>query len=220
MCAPCFSFLPQPKACPECRGPYDNPVRHNLVVEGIISRTESAVSCGNWSCKEMIRGVRMTEHMAECRHRTVPCPHSFCTSKISFNSVGEHIKVHKAVRMSTNQTVYFPMSKYKEWANHNWALVVYEEQGQRFYLQCLSRNKVFMAWVKVEGGREEAARWRATITVPSPKKNIICESELFPIDSTTEDLIDSGDCLVMVEKELVKFNAANEIPLEISLTKV
>ena len=74
--------------------------------------------------------------------------------------------------------------------------------------------------VIVEGGRQEAARWRSTITVSSPKKVVICESEVFPIDMTTEDIIISGDCLVMTENEMVKFNAANKIPIKISLKMV
>ena len=155
----------------------------------------------------MVRGVRMVEHMAQCRHRMVPCPSSACKSKILFNNVSDHIIMHNSVSMDIDQAFELHMSRKKVRNHEDWSPMVYEMQGQRFYLQCLFRNNIFMAMVIVEGGRQEAARWRSTITVSSPKKVVICESEVFPIDMTTEDIISSGDCLVMAENEMVKFNA-------------
>ena len=188
VCSPCHTSLPGPKLCPECRGPYDNPVRHNLLAQRIISRTQSPVSCGNLTCKEMIQGVRMAEHMAECRHRMVPCPFSSCYSKILISDVSEHIKVHHHAisRRMINMKDDFTIENDSDDSDADWDPTVYKVQGQRFYLQCLLRKKIFMAWVMVEGGREEASKWRATIAVTRPKKNSICESDVFPIDMTTE----------------------------------
>ena len=77
-----------------------------------------------------------------------------------------------------------------------------------------------MAWVMVKGGKEEASRWRATISVRHPKKIVTSESDVFPIDMTSEEIIDRGDCFFMVDKELVKFDTSEEMPLNISLVKV
>ena len=192
------------------------------------------MSCGNVTCKEMIQGVRMEKHMAECKHRMVPCPSSACTSNMLLDTVSDHMKVHraltgaelrlkvvhKAVTRNMNSEVSLPMSPYKNNANCNWVTMVFEVKGQQFYLQCLSRNKIFMAWVMVKGGREEASRWRATISVRHPKKIVTSESDVFPIDMTTEEIINFGDCFFMVDKELVKFHTSDEMPLNISLVKV
>ena len=222
MCAPCYSSLPQPKLCPECHGLYENPVRRSLAVERLIARTAADVSCGNWSCGEMIQGVKMAEHMAECRHRTVPCPYSGCSRKKLLNSVGKHVKVHNAYSCGRdiNMKVNLGMSIYKNQVDGNWFPIVCEVQGQRFFVQCLHRNKVLMAWVKVEGGREEAVQWRATISVLSSKKNDFCEFDVFPIDVTSEDIINSGDCFVKNKKELEKFYTTDGLPIKICLMKV
>ena len=196
------------------------PVRHNLVAERIISRTDSRVSCGNWRCKEMIQGRRMTDHMAECKHRMVPCPYSACGRKMSFNSVNEHIKGHKSSTRNINTEVRITMKGYNNHARADWPPVVFKVQGQRFYLQCVLRNNIFMAWFMVEGGRKEATKWRATISVLSPKNDVICKSEVYPIDMTTKDVMDSGDCFVMIKKQLMKFCIVNKIPINLCLEKV
>ena len=102
------------------------------------------------------------------------------------------------------QEIELALSEDKELnLDSDWSPVVYEMQGQRFYLQCLFRNKMFMAFV----------------IVLSRKKVVMCDSEVFPIDMTTEDIINSGDCLVMNENEMVKFYAANLIPIQVNLSK-
>ena len=148
----------------------------------------------------------------------VPCPG--CASKVLFNNVSEHIKVHNAENRSIKQEFELGLTEDKEFnMSSNWVPFVFEVQGQRFYLQCLFRNNIFMALVIVEGGRQEAAKWRASVSVLSPKKALICNSEVFPIDMSTEDMINSGDCLVLNENELVKFYAANIIPIQVNLSK-
>ena len=150
----------------------------------------------------------------------VPCPFPMCPSKVLFNNVSEHIKVHNAESRNIKEYIELALSEDKELKLYsNWDPFVFEVQGQRFYLQCLFRNNIFMALVIVEGGRQEAAKWRASVSVLSPKKALICNSEVFPIDMSTEDMINSGDCLVLNENELVKFYAANIIPIQVNLSK-
>ena len=88
---------------------------------------------------------------------------------------------------------------------------------QRFYIQCLFRHNVFMAWVKVEEGREEAALWKANFNIPSLNKKISCETNVFPIDMSNDEIIASGDCLLLGEREMQRFFVAGKIHIDLQL---
>ena len=224
VCSPCYSLLGAAKPCPECRGQYDSPVRRNVLAERLIASATFAVSCGNMECEEMVLGREVGEHMAECKHREVPCPFIRCRNRIKLGSVREHIKLHRPV-MCINLKFKFGLSEvlknnFKNKIEFIFPLQVFKQQGQRFYLQCFSRNKMFIATVKVEGGREEAARWRVTVTIPSARKTVSCESEVFPMDMSTTDMINSGECLFLMEKEVERFFGDGVIPVDINIKQV
>ena len=91
--------------------------------------------------------------------------------------------------------------------------------GQTFYIQFLHRNKTFMGWLKVEAEREEAAMMRVNFNILSDGgKKISCETEVFPIDMSNEAIIDSGDCLLLGEREMQRFLGVGEIHIGIHLT--
>ena len=66
----------------------------------------------------------------------------------------------------------------------------------------------------------EAAKWRVTITVFSPQKNTISESDVFPIVMTAEEIYDTGNYLVMSEKQVEKFSTSNGMPIKLSEVRV
>ena len=74
-----------------------------------------------------------------------------------------------------------------------------------------------MAWIKVKGGWEGAAMWRANFNIPSLDKNISCKTKVFPIDMSNDAIIDSGDCLILAEREVKRFFGVGKIQIDVNI---
>ena len=196
MCADCFADLRLPKVCPLGRCDYDLPVRRNLAVEDIIADAVLPVSCANagFGCQAMARGPQIQDHLSECDFRKVPCPCTFCDKIVRFADVKQHILVHNPCFIFSKASLAIRNDNTYNWG---WPMI-HDEDGQKFYLKCVERDGAFMAWLVVEGGRREAAKWRTCITIEGPMKvDITFEIDVIPIDTSTADVIESGQFATM-----------------------
>jgi len=200
VCGSCFTKLPA-QLCPLARCEYDRPPRHNLMAEQIIARGGVAMDCDNadQGCLETGVGQALEEHLPECLYRKVPCPDTYCKKRIRLNKLDRHLD-----GTSHNHRVkrhFRPCSKFSvsEKRNKDWKLKMpQEKKGVSFYKQMVVREGTWYAWVQVEGGAREAARWTCGVSV---KGISATDQQVHPIDRTVEEVLNSGQFLALPKQQ-------------------
>ena len=221
VCADCFAGLRLRKVCPLARCDYDLPVRRNLVVEDIIADAILPVSCANagFGCQAMVRGPQIQDHLSDCDFRKVPCPSTICDKIVRFADVKQHILVHNPVFLSSCKEI-ITFRVHNDWVNNDWAPIIHKVEGQKFYLQCVVRDKAVMVWLMVEGGRKEAAKWRTSIAIDGPMEvDITYTIDVVPIDISTADVIESGQFATMHYNLFKKYKGSSELSVRFVLFK-
>ena len=73
-----------------------------------------------------------------------------------------------------------------------------EVDGVKFYRQAVVREGNFYAWVTVEGGAKEAAKWSCDVSVGELAYRGL---QVRPIDNTVEDILESGQFLAIARQQ-------------------
>jgi len=226
VCGSCFTKLPA-QLCPLARCDYDRPPRHNLMAEQIIARGGVAMDCDNadQGCLETGVGQALEEHLPECLYRKVPCPDTYCQKRIRLNKLDRHLvtshwtpcqarflvsklkrrldtshnhRVERHFRQASSlyQTGKFSVSEKRK----DWKLKMpREKKGVYFYEQMVVREGTWYAWVQVEGGAREAARWTCSVSV---KGISATDQQVHPIDRTVEEVLNSGQFLALAMQQV------------------
>lgn len=216
VCVHCFDKLPAAptKRCPMARCAFDNPPRRDLAVEQIVAGGGVALDCSNadHGCLATGAVAELEEHDPECPHREVPCPFTGCLVKIRLSELENHFATTGVMAVTTDSC----SSEFiiPTWPNHNqnYNISAMMKSGIVFYKQLMVRDGLWFAWAKVKGGAREAAKWSCDVTV----EDIVSKNQqVHPMDSTAEEVLETGDYLVLNMQQARKF--AWESEGEISL---
>lgn len=98
----CFSELPDPKKCPQCRAEYGSGPTRGLLVEQLIG---AAVWPCKFGCGHHCPGAKMREHIAACPARPFQCCR--CAEVVTNRSVRQHFlnKKHSGRQASKDQSL-------------------------------------------------------------------------------------------------------------------
>jgi len=210
VCGHCYARLPSTpaKRCPMARCGYDNPPRRNLAVEQIIAGGGVARDCDNadHGCLKTGVGEEMEEHKVECLHREVPCPETDCQVKIRLSDLDSH---NAATRGHTvwpvgNNSDSLIFSFDEKTGDLDWGRGTKQTKNGTFYRQMVMRGGTYYAWVMVEGGAKEAAKWSCDVSVGGLTYRGL---QVHPIDSTVGGILESGQYLGIAKlqaRQLVK----------------
>jgi len=196
VCGSCFTKLPA-KLCPLARCGFDRPPRHNLMAEQIIARGGVAMDCDNadHGCLETGVGQALEEHLPECLYRKVPCPDTYCQKRIRLNKLDRHLVTshnHRDPQVLDHR--FWKLMETMDWK----LKMPQEKKGVYFYEQMVVREGTWYAWVQVEGGAREAARWTCGVSV---KGISATDQQVHPIDRTVEEVLNSGQFLALIKQQ-------------------
>ena len=136
------------------------------------------------------------------------------------SDVNNHLKEHETV-VRTGYKRILQIAQITDYMH--WCPSIHEVEGQRFFLQCIRQDNVFMAWVMVEAGRREATKWRAIVTLKkesNEKAKFISEIDVVPIDVPTASVVESGEFATIPENMFKKFETTSVIIVSFELKKV
>jgi len=205
VCGFCYDRLPAApkKTCPMARCGFLRPVTRNLMVEKMIAGGGIAADCDNadQGCQETGVGEEELEEQGECLHREVPCPATYCQESVRLSQLREHFTaVHwHSLEMKEYDgfTVYTGLEDDMDWS---WDLdLPLEKEGAKFYRQLVMREGSFYAWVKVEGGAKEAAKWSCGIAV---RGTSVVSCAVHPIDRSVEEVLQTGAYLLLNNQQV------------------
>ena len=219
MCVYCFDKLPAAptKRCPMARCAFDDPPRRNLAVEQIVASGGVALDCSNadHGCLATGAVAELEEHEPDCLHREVPCPYTGCQVRIRLSELENHFVTWRSdgghiIVPTDSCSSDFIISKWHN--NQNWSFSAMMKSGIFFYNQLMVRDGYWFAWTKVKGGAKEAAKWSCDVSVG----DIVSKNQqVHPMDRTVEEVLETGDYLVLNMQQARKF--AREREGEISL---
>jgi len=80
----------------------------------------------------------------------------------------------------------------------DWGRGTKQTKDGTFYVQLVVRGGTFFAWAMVKGGAKEAAVWSCDVSVGELAYRGL---QVHPIDSTVEDILESGQFLAIARQQ-------------------
>ena len=75
--------------------------------------------------------------------------------------------------------------------NRNWKFTYMVEEEERFFLQFVKRDNVFLAWVKMQGSRRKAAKWKFSIEAGEEEKVTYMHGAVYSEDMSLEEIMEA-----------------------------
>jgi len=207
ICETCFEKLGteagRGRQCPLSRCCYDKAPRRLRDLEEIIDKSDLAFNCSRPGCDIELRREDLGNHEIKCEFREVPCPDTMCRRRILFRNIEKCIKENHTNMKKLSRSIFYPAlskecSRYdsKDWILFSWS----DYNGIQFYPQFLKRDGFWYFWVKIKDDPEAAAKFGFSATIENPVTGLKLEcssARVSPVDSSVDEIIKSGDCLVM-----------------------
>ena len=168
----------------------------------MIEEFEFSMTCCNArkGCEVRVEGVELQEHEEKCKHRMVPCPSTNCLKKIEVTELWKHLDANHAPRLCSNEKQTWRVTHAAlSLVNRNIIGISFmEKEGERFFLQSVKRENVFMAWVKMEGSRREAGKWKFSIEVGEEEEMVISRhGSVYSVDMSLDEVLEARAYLVL-----------------------
>jgi len=139
----------------------------------------------------------LVEHQRKCRYRQVFCPDLRCNRKITLANLGSHINddhpsddFTKLQRASVNFSLVIKPGNYRD--ETFWKPAIMQVNHHKFYRECRRTNDgQWYFWIYMEGSKEEASEYTATIKLfNSRKQDIVCFNccEVLSLDVSPNDV--------------------------------
>jgi len=145
----------------------------------------------------------------------VPCPVTACQERILFKNIDLHIREDHKESIPLNKPEIGPYLREASLnaRKNNWVLFTYQESGVQFYFVFVKRNKHWYSWVSIKGGPEVASAWVFAAKAKNDENKMAVEFSggfVHPIDSSVEEVIDSGQYLLLNRSSVEKLQVASQ----------
>lgn len=213
------------KKCPLGGCDYSNPPHRIRDLEAIVENSDVKLSCSQSGCKEEMTRQDLKNHEARCKYRKVPCPKTNCQEMIRFKDIWSHMnKYHKDkffIISVSEVRVNINASDLKE-SCCSWRPRLWSFDGHKFYAQFEKDDNVWYFWVQIEGDPQLARKWRFSAKTENMANGIRMEfsGAVLPVDLSVRKVIETGECLMMKNKNIEKLMVNDRILLTFNVFSI
>jgi len=198
--------------CPMARCRYPIPPPRNLDLEDIVKNSNVKFICSSPQCKEEMEREELEKHEAECKFRLVPCPDPRCAKMLQFEDIAYHIQTKVRKTELEEQCCRFLIGETDPGSCDSsvWEQVaLWENDSLVFYPMPAKRGQLWYFWIKVHAGPEVAAKWMFSARTENLETGIRMEFmvSVSPVDRSSGEVIDSGECLLMSNRNIEKLTS-------------
>ena len=196
--------------CPLSRCCYDKAPRRLRDLEEIIDKSDLGFNCSRPGCDIELRREDLGNHETKCQFREVPCPDTMCRRRILFRNIESCINENHTNMKKLSTSIFYPLftKECSRYGSRDGILLSWSDyNGVQFYPQFLKRGGFWYFWVKIKDDPETAAKFEFSAKIENPETGLKIEcsrARVSPVDSTVNDIIRSGDCLVMNNANIEK----------------
>jgi len=218
ICESCYNKLSGARNCPQgCQ--YDQPPHRARVCEALIENSELEQNCSKPGCEVEMKKDRIAAHELNCIFRIVPCPVATCQKDFLFKNIDLHIREkHKdTITLTSPSFDYYLKDACLNSIDENWVLFTFLENKVQFYCVFVKRSSLWYSWVSIKGGPAAAPAWVFTAKAKNDEKKMAVEFSggfVHPIDSSINEIIESGQYLLLNRSTVEKLQAASPNALQ------
>jgi len=212
ICESCHKKLKtvaQAKKCPLGGCDYSNPPLRIRDLEAIVENSDVKLSCSLSGCRVEMTRQDLKIHEEGFKYRLVPCPKTSCQEMIRFNDISSHITKHHKDKFYLISVPKIKLNIYAsdlEQSDFSGRPRIWSFSEHKFYAQIEKYNNVWYFWVQIEGDPTLANKWRFSAKTENIAKGIRMEfsGAVLPVDLSGGEAIETGECLMMKNKNIEK----------------
>ena len=175
-------------------------------------------------CTVLMGGEDLSKHEEDCVYRSVYCP--FCKTKEIYEEFENHMNEY---HQEIEKWDYTP----GEWFSQNYevnhaemnedndsiwdSLELAVPSGEKFYATLCRKQGVWYSglYILTPRGATEAEKWKVTIIAENIGSKVVAQFQcpVKPIDSSVTDIVESGYCLALQDRTVVKIIEGDSVKL-------
>merc|ERR1719318_2201851 len=160
-------------------------------------------------CRVEMTRQDLKSHEEGCKYRKVPCPKTSCQEMIRFKDISSHMSKYHEDKF---YNISAPEIKVKIKASalfksrNSWRSSIWSFGGHEFYAQFEKLDDVWYFWIQIKGDPQLASTWGFSAKTENIAKGIRMEftGEVLPVDLSVRRVIETGECLMMKNKNIEK----------------
>merc|ERR1719186_2106735 len=219
ICDSCYNKLKAGKQCPHGSCAYDKPPRRNRDLENIIQKSDFGLKCSNEGCQVELTREELMKHEKKCEFRKVPCPFIDCSKWVIVRYLGNCSASHspntiKDEFISSFRT-FGVIEEIVGSPDLSWVpRICIDPAGGQFLIQLSKRSGLWDCWVTAKTDPEAAAKLRCSIKIEKAATGMKIEFSgvvVHPIDASVEEILASGDFVVMHQENIEKLKVKCDV---------